>query len=102
MDEPEESEEVLSLRPSGRLMTSDTSELLGDIRRAPAGVELDLSAVDSLDLSMLQLIVVVTSTLRQRGHRVVITDSEDGVLRSALELSGIRPELAGLSARFAL
>ncbi len=92
----------LVLRPSGRLGSEQSAILVQQIKHAAAGVELDLGAVELIEVSMLQVILVTVASLKRRGLPVVISDNEVGVLRSTLQLAGIRPELAGLSPRLAL
>jgi anti-anti-sigma regulatory factor len=90
--------EPLILNPEGHLGIAKARALLERIKGAPAGVEFDFSAVESIDVSILQTILVLAADLRQRGMPLIVKDSEAGVLRSTLLLAGIRPELAGLSA----
>jgi anti-anti-sigma regulatory factor len=94
--------EPVRIQPEGRLGLEKANWMLEKIRTAEAGVELDLSRVDSIEVSMLQVILVTVASLRKKGQAVIVTDSDDGVLRAALALSGISPEQAGLSASLAL
>jgi len=90
--------EPLILNPEGHLGIAKARALLERIKSAQAGVEFDFSAVESIDVSILQAILVVAADMRQRNWPLIVKDSEAGVLRSTLLLAGIRPELAGLSA----
>jgi len=90
--------ELLTLLPEGHLGIAKAGSLLNQIKGAQAGVEFDFSAVESIDASILQMLLVVVADMRQRGWPLIVKDSEAGVLRSTLLLTGVRPELAGLSA----
>jgi hypothetical protein len=76
--------------------------LLNQINGAPDAIELDFSDVTSIDICILQIVLVVVAGMRQRARHLIVNDSESGVLRSTLLLAGIRPELAGLSAGLVL
>jgi anti-anti-sigma regulatory factor len=93
---------IVVLRPQGRLGLEKASGILSQVRAAETGVEFDLSQVDSIEVSMLQVILVAVASMRRRGRPAVVKDSEGGVLRQTLLLAGIAPELAGLSARITL
>jgi anti-anti-sigma regulatory factor len=92
----------LILNPQGHLGIAKAGALLDRIKGAQAGIEFDFSAVESIDISILQIVLVVVAGMRQRGKHLIVNDSEAGVLRSTLLLAGIRPELAGLSAGLVL
>jgi anti-anti-sigma regulatory factor len=94
--------ETSVVRPQGHLGIAKARALLNQINGARAGIEFDFSEVESIDVSILQIILVVVASMRQRGWPLIVNDSESGVLRSTLLLAGIRPELAGLSAGLAL
>jgi anti-anti-sigma regulatory factor len=100
--ETESLEELVMLRPQGRVNVQNAGDLLSALRQAQGGFELDLSAVESFDVSALQVILSAVATARRREKPVVVKDSEAGVLRSTLVLAGIDPIQAGLSVRFVL
>jgi anti-anti-sigma regulatory factor len=93
---------IVVLKPQGRLGLEQATGMLSKIRAAEAGVEFDLSQVDSIEVSMLQVILVTVASMRRRGLLAVVKDSDSGVLRQTLLLTGIAPEQAGLSARITL
>ncbi len=94
--------EPLILRPQGHLGIAKANALLTRIMGAKGGIEFDFSEVESIDVSILQIVLVMVASVRQRALPLIVNDSESGVLRSTLLLAGIRPELAGLSAGLAL
>ena len=93
---------VSVLQPQGHLGLDEAGGLLNQIRSAEGDIEFDLSQIDSIEVSMLQVILVAVADVRRRGHSIVVKDSQSGVLRSTLLLAGIKPEQAGLSASFVL
>jgi anti-anti-sigma factor len=98
----EKQEGFLIVRPRGELGASQAAELLEEIRQTSDGLELDFSAVDSLDLAVLQLLLVTIASAASRRGPVVVKDSDSQVLRSTLNLAGVRPEKCGLSADLVL
>ncbi len=98
----ETDEEILKIRLEGNFDIGVAADLLEQIRACDAAVEFDLSAVESIDLPALQFLLVVFQSKRRLNQPVAMRDSESGVLRSALELTGLKPEAVGLSARFTL
>ena len=77
---------------------SEAADLLEEIRRTSGGLDLDFSEVESLDLAVLQLLLVTVASAASRNGPVVVVDSDSQVVRSTLNLAGIRPEKGGLSA----
>jgi anti-anti-sigma regulatory factor len=94
--------EPLILRPQGHLGIAKARALLKRIDDAKDRIEFDFSEVESIDICILQIVLVVVASMRQHAKHFIVNDSESGVLRSTLLLAGIRPELAGLSAGLAL
>jgi anti-anti-sigma regulatory factor len=92
----------VAIKLEGRLGPERANELLSKIRDVKTDLELDLSRVDSIEVSILQVILVTVASLRKRGNAVIVKDSESGILRSVLRLIGISPEQAGLSASLTL
>jgi anti-anti-sigma regulatory factor len=72
---------IVVLKPQGRLGLEQAAGMLSKIRAAEAGVEFDLSQVDSIEVSMLQVILVTVASMRRRGLLAVVKDSDSGVLR---------------------
>ena len=92
----------VAIKLEGRLGPERANELLSKIRDVKTDLELDLSGVDSIEVSILQVILVTVASLRKRGNDVIVKDSESGILRAVLRLTGINPEQAGLSASLTL
>jgi anti-anti-sigma regulatory factor len=90
------------LQPEGRLGLEQANGLLEQIQAAEGDVEFDFSKIDLIEVSMLQVILVTVASIRRRGRTVVVKDSDSGVLRSTLRLTGIKPAEAGLSASLVL
>jgi anti-anti-sigma regulatory factor len=94
--------EPLILRPQGHLGIAKAHALLERINGAQGRIEFDFSEVESIDICILQIVLVVVASMRLNAKHFIVNDSESGVLRSTLLLAGIRPELAGLYPGLAL
>jgi ABC-type transporter Mla MlaB component len=98
----ETDEEILKIRLEGNFDIGVATDLVDQVRAWESAVEFDLSAVESIDLAALQFLLVVFQSKRRLNQPVAMRDSEAGILRSTLELTGLKPEAAGLSARLTL
>jgi anti-anti-sigma factor len=82
-----------TLRIGGQLDVRCISELrtavYDHIEANPGHVVLDLSEVESADLTVLKMLAVASRMANQSGHRVTVRDCPDGV-RRLLHLAHLR------------
>ena len=82
---------------SGELDVSQTADLRSEVLSAAEGarrVDLDLRAVDFVDSMALSTLIELHHTLQNAGTLLCVQASE-GPVRSAIELTGLRPQLLG-------
>jgi anti-anti-sigma factor len=82
-----------TLRIAGQLDVRCITELrvavYDHLETHPGHVVLDLSEVESADLTVLKMLAVASRTANKAGHRVTVRDCPDGV-RRLLHLSHLR------------
>jgi anti-anti-sigma factor len=82
-----------TLRVDGQLDVRCITELrtavYDHLEAHPGHVVLDLSGVESADLTVLKMLAVASRTANRAGHRVTVRDCPDGV-RRLLHLSQLR------------
>src|SRR3954471_13804786 len=72
-----------------RCITELRTAVYDHLEALPAHVVLDLSEVESADLTVLKMLAVASRSANQSGHRVTVQDCPDGV-RRLLHLAHLR------------
>lgn len=72
-----------------RCITELRTAIYGHLDAHPGHVVLDLSGVESADLTVLKMLAVASRVANRAGHRVTVRDCPDGV-RRLLHLAHLR------------